>query len=163
MSRLLLLVLPALVLCSPYEDDAYTSDVWSAAAVSDAVDPTLYQLPGDLKPTKYNLTIVPFLKEGNFTFYGKVQINFTVVQSTSQIVLNSKYLTIVSVSLIGSKGSSTATPSLNDTYERIIITVTPGPLDQGSNYQLTIEYTGLIQDDLLGFYRSSYKIGSETK
>lgn len=158
---LLIAVLPVLALSSPYDDDnAFAVDVWSAAAASDTIDPTLYQLPGDLKPTKYNLTIVPFLEEGNFTFYGKVEIDFTVVQSTSNIVLNSKYLNIHSVDL---KGITGTTHSLNDTYERLIITVDPGPLQQGNSYTVIIEFTGLLKDDLLGFYRSSYKSGSETK
>lgn len=164
MSRNLLLLIalvPALALAlrSPYDDKGDV--IWSAATSSDAIDPTLYQLPGDLKPTRYNITIVPFLTEGNFTFYGKVQIYFTVVQQTSEIVLNSRNLTIRSLALSGVTGQLKYV--LNDTYERLVITAPQGALQKGNSYEVTIEYTGLLQDDLLGFYRSSYKVGSETK
>ena len=40
--------------------------------------------------------------------------------------------------------------------EFLIIELRSSRLNKGTNYQLTIKFTGVLNDQLRGFYRSSY-------
>lgn len=159
---LLLVPLP-LVLSVPFRDSHRLSpEPVVADAAPNAADPSLYQLPKSLIPTRYNLTVIPYLIEGNFTFYGEVQIVFTAVQTASVLILNSQNLTIGSVSLTGNGSVLPFSFTLDDVYQRLTITPVMS-FQSDQSYQVSIIYTGLLQDDMLGFYRSSYTIGSEKK
>ena len=52
------------------------------------------RLSGDLRPVSYNVRLLPFIEEGNFTVDGFVEIIFNCIRSTSNITLNSNELTI---------------------------------------------------------------------
>lgn len=47
------------------------------------------RLPGDLRPTWYNIRLLPFIEEGNFTTDGFTEIWFDCVTATANITLNS--------------------------------------------------------------------------
>ena len=91
--------------------------------------------------------------------------DITAAEDTAEIVLNSNLITIKSVTLLDTAANTSidCDHSLNDTYQRLTIKLLKTQLVAKKNYQVTIEYTGLLKDDMFGFYRSSYRIGSQVK
>lgn len=52
------------------------------------------RLPRNLLPDSYNIRLLPFIEEGNFTADGHVEIFFRCVTATDSIVVNSAEITI---------------------------------------------------------------------
>lgn len=50
-----------------------------------------------------------------------------------------------------------------DEEKQFFILHLSGSLESGSQYRVFIRYTGLINDRLQGFYRSSYKMENEVR
>ncbi|XP_037728262.1 membrane alanyl aminopeptidase-like [Drosophila subpulchrella] len=127
-----------------------------------------YRLADHIKPVSYNITLRPYLLEsdGNkrFTFDGEVYIEVVSNQSTQAVHLHSKNLTY-SVSEYWLKPAdgvanptSTqfgATNSTNDDTDIVQLTA-PTALAPNTPYILHFVYTGLMLDDMQGFYRSYY-------
>ncbi|XP_034249168.1 aminopeptidase N-like [Thrips palmi] len=134
--------------------------------VRDDADPG--RLPVSLLPTFYSLTLTPHLS-GTFTFDGKATISFNAVSATSKIILHSKELTYTKddckVYQESDDGTRTEFASITDlqfdtTLEFATFTLDKS-LEAGSRYILDItKYTGSLNDDMDGFYRSSYKTSS---
>lgn len=103
-----------------------------------------------------------------FTFDGVVIINLKTTKSNiSSIVLHANKLDIKKWE-INEQGSPTKDGGdfVNSTYEVITHKWTI-PLREvmkiNTEYQLRVEYTGILNDEMKGFYRSSYKEGTVTK
>ncbi|XP_050303200.1 aminopeptidase N-like [Anthonomus grandis grandis] len=128
-----------------------------------------YRLPKNVLPESYRLEIItPFGEEGNFEYEGTVLIETSCVQTTSNITLHSKDLTIdenaVSIRDATSKVSK-AVKGLKITYEKdhdFLIIHLNEPLIEDHRYEIYIPFKGILNDGLAGFYRSSY-IDSVTK
>ncbi|GAB7359225.1 hypothetical protein MBLNU230_g5884t1 [Neophaeotheca triangularis] len=113
-------------------------------------------LPKNVKPLHYDLTLEPNLK--TFQYEGTVTIDLDVVEDTKSISLNTLDLDIKET-IIKSGGSVvSSTPTLN--YDEDSQT-TKIDFDQtipaGSKATLTQKFTGTLNDNMAGFYRSSYK------
>jgi len=93
------------------------------------------------------VSLIPHLNEASFT--GTVSINAVTSSSTTEIVLNSIELQIHSVAVNGVP----ALWSLHEPSERLIIT-TDSPLD--GEITIVISFTGILNDKLHGFYRSTF-------
>jgi hypothetical protein len=118
--------------------------------------------------------IQPFLDPGNFVLRGKVSIEFECcrhVLSSDNVTVHARNLTVaqgsVSVAEVGSSGRRQLS-IVNQSYDEgsEFYTVQLGPssyLRAGNNYTLYMEYSGFLGDNLVGFYRSSYKVNNETK
>ena len=111
-----------------------------------------YRLPRTVLPSRYQVSLVPDLDNASFT--GTVSIATEAVEAASEIVLNAIELQIHSVSVNGAE----ATFSLNEELERLIINtaVTAGPVT------IDIAFTGILNDKLRGFYRSTFVDDSGT-
>lgn len=123
-----------------------------------------YHLPNNTKPQSYDISLVTNIDRNDFEFTGSVNINLVVLENSDEIVLNARQLTIKSVKLVSSIGSQTIELDLfkyNDTTEFLTIP-TRKTLNKSSEYKLTIDYIGQLQNDATGFHRSSYK-GSKEK
>ncbi len=105
-----------------------------------------YRLPRTVLPSRYQVSLVPDLDNASFT--GTVSIEAEAVESASELVLNAIELEIHSVTVNGAG----ATYTLNEELERLIIDtpVTPGALT------IDIAFTGILNDKLRGFYRSTF-------
>jgi puromycin-sensitive aminopeptidase len=105
-----------------------------------------YRLTRTVLPSRYQVSLVPDLDNASFT--GSATISADAVETASEIVLNAIELQIHSVSVNGED----ATYSLNEDLERLIIntSVTPGALT------IDITFTGILNDKLRGFYRSTF-------
>lgn len=110
--------------------------------------PDPYRLPRSARPNRYDVELVPDLAAA--TFSGRVRILLDIDESVEHLVLNAAELEIQSCSVNGSAASF----SLDEALERL--EVTPAvPLLAGSA-SLEIAFTGILNDRLRGFYRSTY-------
>ena len=117
-----------------------------------SVDP--YRLPRHIIPIRYDLRLEPDLATA--TFAGRETIVLTVTQATSTIILNAVDLTISSAILEGASSTRLeATVQLEDSTQRYQLTfsqpITPG------EWRLHLTFQGKLNDQLRGFYRSTYK------
>lgn len=119
------------------------------------VDDQSYKLPDTVRPERYQLRLTPDLKA--FTFVGEETVSITVREPVKDIILNAAELTIQAVSIIAADGKTTVqgTATVDATNERAVLsfpqTLTPGP------WQLRLLFSGILNDKLHGFYRSTYK------
>ncbi len=116
------------------------------AVQTSELDP--YRLPVSVRPRRYDLRLRPSL--GDATFTGSVQIDLSVDAPTDAIVLNADELTITRCEVDG----IAATWQLEPATERLFVTP-PTPIPTGTSV-LTIEFDGVLNDKLRGFYRSTY-------
>ncbi|CAD6993579.1 unnamed protein product [Ceratitis capitata] len=147
------------------------------------------RLPRTMKPQKYNISLVPYLLYNNFTFEGEVHIQVIVLEDCYNITMHATELNItkndVSVRHIGMSTATTAlqpalaqyaqfVPEIGGAELRIrkqymlerkqfFIIELYDKLIKGGVYEINIRFSGLIQDYLQGFYRSSYQVGNEKR
>jgi len=133
-----------------------------------------YRLPSEQKPVSYDLALVPSFEA--FTFQGHVVLTLDLTAPVSSVVLNSAELTyptdkegrpIVSIRPVQQEGASVAASAdagasipctgvaLDAKAERA--TFEFGRALAPGRYQLSIRFDGIHNDQLAGFYRSSYK------
>src|SRR5829696_711230 len=116
------------------------------------VDP--YRLPRHVMPHRYDLHLEPDLSTA--TFAGRATVTVTVTTVTHSIILNAVDLTITSAMIEGQAGIRVdAAVLLDDALQRCQLTfaqpITPG------EWRLYVVFQGKLNDQLRGFYRSSYK------
>jgi puromycin-sensitive aminopeptidase len=116
------------------------------------VDP--YRLPRLVIPTRYDLRLEPDLTTATFT--GRATVTLTVKQATQTILLNAVDLTITSAVVEGSTDQRlNATIELEDSMQRARLSF-PESIPPGE-WRLHISFQGKLNDQLRGFYRSTYK------
>lgn len=108
-----------------------------------------WRLPRDVTPTHYDIHLEPDLDQ--FTFNGEVSIAFDSETSLKQIVLNAAELEISSALVEG--GPNVADIRYDAAYETVTLELADA-LDAGS-HKLSLAYSGIINDQLRGWYRSS--------
>ncbi len=116
------------------------------AATSSELDP--YRLPTGVRPTRYDVRLRPLLTEATFT--GTVRIELDVDEPTDVLVLNAIELTITRCEV----DARPATWELDAESERLSVTPS-APVAAGTSV-LTIEFEGILNNKLRGFYRSTY-------
>ncbi|MET0458320.1 MAG: M1 family metallopeptidase [Ilumatobacteraceae bacterium] len=112
-----------------------------------ALDP--YRLPRAALPVRYDLELAPDL--GTATFDGRVEIAVDVVEAVTELVLNAIELEVLEVRVDGSDVHW----HLEPTTERLVVRPVGG-LEPG-RVSLVISFTGVLNDKLRGFYRSTYR------
>lgn len=135
-----------------------------------------YRLSQNIDPVNYNLTLRPYLLETDgtkrFTFDGEVFIEIVPKTTTRLISLHSKNLTYITREYWVKPASSATTPTLQalsvsgtpNTDTDITNLTAAADLTANTAYILHFVYTGLMQDDMQGFYRSYYtNDNNETK
>jgi puromycin-sensitive aminopeptidase len=117
-----------------------------------AVNP--YRLPLHVVPSRYDLRLEPDLHR--FTFTGSVTIAVMVGEQTSELLLNAVELEIGSAEVANDAGAVLrGTVQLEEQTERCRISF-PRPLTAGA-WRFQLRFSGILNDKLRGFYRSSYK------
>ena len=113
-----------------------------------------YRLPPNVRPTAYRLTLTPDLE--NFTFNGQVSIDLQVSESTGRILLNAAELDITSASITDAYGGPMPASGilLDEKRERAFLTF-PREIATG-RATLSMEFSGILNDQLRGFYRCRY-------
>ncbi|XP_068156512.1 membrane alanyl aminopeptidase [Drosophila tropicalis] len=136
-----------------------------------------YRLKDHINPVHYNISLRPYLLDSDttkqFTFDGEVWIEVVPTVATSEVHLHSKNLTYSLVeywakpadgsTVAPTKLSFNAANTTNDDTSIVNLT-TSAQLTANQAYILHFVYTGLMEDDMHGFYRSSYvNDNNETK
>jgi aminopeptidase N len=108
------------------------------------------RLPNTVLPQHYSLTLTPDLKAA--TFIGSETIDVSLAEPTSSITLNQHDLTFKSVKISAGGSEQTASVSLDAEKQQATFTV-PNQLPAGKA-TLKIEYAGILNNALRGFYLS---------
>eukprot|EP00996_Jenningsia_fusiforme_P000137 NODE_1098_length_1706_cov_26.131563_g974_i0.p1 GENE.NODE_1098_length_1706_cov_26.131563_g974_i0~~NODE_1098_length_1706_cov_26.131563_g974_i0.p1 ORF type:complete len:547 (+),score=123.18 NODE_1098_length_1706_cov_26.131563_g974_i0:69-1643(+) len=113
-------------------------------------------LPDCVVPIKYNLSLTPDFDACNFD--GTVAIEVDVKTATRTITVHAKQLSIKSASFVSSGGDvEQQAAQILDHRKLTTVTFTfPEEIPTGSG-KLTIAFTGTLNDQMAGFYRSAYK------
>ncbi|CAH1647271.1 unnamed protein product [Spodoptera littoralis] len=116
-------------------------------------------LPKQVKPERYFLNITPYIYEGNFTFDGEVIIHLIVIEETKELTFHGVELTIHEIKIHEKDDDHLIyiVRQLEDIPRNFHILTLGSSLEVGKQYILSIKYTGILNDNLHGFYRSSYE------
>lgn len=112
-------------------------------------------LPTNVVPRHYDVTLEPNFDK--FTFEGKVLIDFDVQEDTKSISLHTIELDIHSVHV--KSGETVITSSSAVTYDesKQISKIELKDSVPKGKAQVEIKFTGQLNDQMAGFYRSTYK------
>ena len=104
-----------------------------------------------ISPKNYSITFEPNLR--NFTFHGKETIQVYILKPTNTIVINSAEIVVKKCHIIWKKNTLKAKTKLDEKKEELKIII---PKRIIGNAKLFIEFEGILNDRLLGFYKSEY-------
>ena len=113
-----------------------------------------HRLPSSVVPSHYRIKLEPDLEKA--TFIGSVEIEVEVNNPADTIQMNAADLAIQSARVVDSVGSNTEVADifLDAEMERLTLSfdsqISPGP------HTIVAEFTGVLNDQLHGFYRSTF-------
>ncbi|CAG12385.1 unnamed protein product, partial [Tetraodon nigroviridis] len=131
------------------------------------------RLPGTVRPRHYDLQLVVHMD--NFTFSGDVSIELECVHATRVIVLHANGLEVdrVSVTLEGGAGGRPVNRPgggamrINRHFQyaanQMHVVVLHREMKPARLYRLNMSFDAAIEDELLGFFRSSYTLQRERR
>lgn len=128
--------------------------------ISSQVDDRSYRLPVEAKPNFYELDLTvnlnSNLSEADFKFTGEVKIDIVAeIQDAQSITLNMKNLTVENITLYDlNKTTIKVNMTTYDNVHEFLIIMLADKLKKGNKYLLTVSYSGVVNDQLRGFYRS---------
>lgn len=115
------------------------------------------RLPRSVQPLHYEVELAPRLF-GDFAFTGVVTVTMHCLSATDAVVMHSKDLNVSDVS-VEETASNVLVPCgapVHDAVRQFLRLPLHKTLSAGSNYTLRMRFRGWLNDDLAGFYRSSY-------
>lgn len=137
---------------------------------------TSFRLLNDTVPLHYSLDITSRIHEDEFDFNGTVHIEVLVVNATNKIVLHSKDLVILGLSLVDIESKvrlDNIVYKLLDHYSMLVVYSASNDvlddddellLQEGRAYLLSIQYTGQMNNvnnnRTFGIYAASYEDAS---
>lgn len=134
------------------------------------------RLPHSVIPISYDLKLIPYMIENNFTFDGDVRIIVNITEMTNNITLHVVALKIknsdVTVKILNNYRNVSAVnvsdiQNITKQYfvyaSQFYVIEFDKLLIVNSSYEISITFNGVLNDYLQGFYRSSYRMGNETR
>ncbi|GFT12414.1 aminopeptidase N [Nephila pilipes] len=116
------------------------------------------RLPRSVVPDHYDVELQPFIFPDNFTFEGKVRVVIRVLEPTNNVTLHINNVTVREASVRLSGPDAPGVASMSEDKERqFYILHLKSDLVAGRQYEVQMDYLGTLNDQLAGFYRSSYK------
>lgn len=135
--------------------------VVSAVPVPFAVDENL-RLPQTSFPISYDLTLTTSVHDnGARNFTGTVTILLEIKETTRVITLHNRGLEINSVVLRDNANQIVSQTRRDEIEKEFLHIESVGDLLLGSQFRIEIIFNGLLNLERAGFYRSSYRVGSE--
>ncbi|GAB1295568.1 Thyrotropin-releasing hormone-degrading ectoenzyme [Apodemus speciosus] len=124
---------------------------------------TQLRLTGHLKPLHYNLMLTAFME--NFTFSGEVNVEIACRNATRYVVLHASRVAVEKVQVAEDRAFGAVPVAGFFLYPQtqVLVVVLNRTLDAQRHYNLKIIYNALIENELLGFFRSSYVIHGERR
>lgn len=113
------------------------------------------RLPKTYKPLHYHLLLSPNLID--FTFEGTVKIEYENSHGGNIVVLHSNELKIIDGECEGNKLQKVIYSPASETATLEFSSNLP------SRASILLKFTGILNEKLKGFYRTSFKVGDETK
>ena len=107
---------------------------------------------GDFRPINYDILFEPNFR--NFTFIGKERISVQIDKSTNKLVLNCAEIKIKSCFIVLKGKTLQAKSNLDEKNEELTITTQEKIKGKAD---LFIDFVGILNDKLVGLYRSQYK------
>lgn len=155
------------------------SNLCAPASETEKAENLDYRLNTDIEPTDYVIELTPYFTNDTgklFTFDGSITITLRPTKADVNIItLHQEDLEITEQSLTPKADlflgfgwnlrdtnfnlNHTAYDSRTKKYSIFL----GNALDQAMSYELKLKFSGKLRTDMLGFYRSSYKDGDETK
>ncbi|ROT77106.1 Aminopeptidase N [Penaeus vannamei] len=136
----------------------------SSGAISEAAT----RLPLSLKPLHYLIRLQPFVN-GNFSVFGYMEVEMEALEPTSNITLhmldiitkNNTVKVKVLVLVLHSGGVEQRQVGIKrhhyDPVRQFYVAHMDEELIKGERYTLQMEFLGYLNDQLRGFYRSTYR------
>lgn len=129
-----------------------------------------YRLPKDVIPINYFIELTPYLDtndEKNFTFDGYSEIDLEIKENTKTITFHANQLKIaddvkLSYSQNG-KSIKILKTEINEQMDFVTLNLEEELNSTLKNIKLSLNFTGVLNDNLRGFYRSSYQNGNKTR
>lgn len=118
------------------------------------------RLANHISPSLYNLTIKPDLE--SFTFSGKENIKIKTDKDIKEITLHSKDLEIETVKYKNGKNEQFATKITYNAEKETATFYFKNIIKKGKG-ELSINFCGIINENLRGFYKSKYTLNGEEK
>lgn len=121
---------------------------------------TEYRLPKDAVPLTYDLSLEPDLKK--FTFVGSAVITIHINNDVNDLLLNAKELNITKAVAtllpVTNTSKSVEAQTIAYTKEEFVTLTFATAFKKGSEHKLEISYSGILNDEKRGFYRSRYML-----
>jgi puromycin-sensitive aminopeptidase len=112
-----------------------------------------YRLPRSVVPSRYDLVLEPDLEA--VTFSGSTEVQVDVHERVEEVVVNALDLEIAGAELRGDHGTIGVTDvAFDEELQRATLSLA-APVDPGP-WTLAMEFRGELNDQLVGFYRSTY-------
>lgn len=138
------------------------SAVAVAAPADDASQLATTQLPRSVRPTHYDVSVVPHADK--LAFDGKVAIGIDVLEPTASITLNAMDMTFAHVTLVPAKGKAKFTaPKVAIDADAQTVTFTFDHAVPAGSYTLSMDYTGKIGTQANGLFAIDYDTKSDGK
>ncbi|XP_078719720.1 thyrotropin-releasing hormone-degrading ectoenzyme isoform X1 [Lampetra fluviatilis] len=116
------------------------------------------RLPGTLAPRHYDLRLSTFMD--NFTYAGQVGVVLECLRSTPYVILHCDRLNISRIALSPVNVSRHSSTKIQDYFlypkHQFFVILLNKSFSAGDVVFLNITFQGIISDELLGFFRSSY-------
>ncbi|EPS34157.1 hypothetical protein PDE_09121 [Penicillium oxalicum 114-2] len=115
-------------------------------------------LPDAAKPINYHVSLYDLQFGGSWGYKGIVKIDSKITRATKEVVLNTKEIEVQSAEVFGKDGSSVA-KATDISYDQKSERVTLRFAEElsPSDVVLSINFTGIMNNAMSGFYRSKYK------
>lgn len=130
-----------------------------------------YRLPKNVVPTNYVIELTPYLDTNDtkeFTFKGHSIIDLEIKQNTKNITFHANNLKLTNINLeyfIKNKTKKLESIDLEINEQKDFVTlILKEELNSTlESVTLSLNFTGVLNDNLRGFYRSSYQNGKERR
>jgi puromycin-sensitive aminopeptidase len=114
-----------------------------------------FRLPADVRPRRYQIELHPDLARQRFE--GTVVVTLDVLEPTNRLVLNAAELDLSEARVETPDGDSwPGEVSLNEAEQQASVTLVQ-VMPARAGYALHLRFAGALNDQLQGFYRSTYR------